>query len=66
MKRLYRTQSDRMISGVCGGVAAYFGLDPSLVRISLVVIAFMTAIFPTVVCYFIATLIIPNEQDILE
>ena len=32
-KKLTRSRSDRMLAGVCGGLAAYFGLDPSLVRI---------------------------------
>ena len=32
-KRLYRSMNNKMIAGVCGGVAEYFGLDPALVRL---------------------------------
>ncbi|MFC1941203.1 PspC domain-containing protein [Chloroflexota bacterium] len=38
-KRLYRSRSDRMIWGVCGGLAKYFDVDPTLVRIIAVVLA---------------------------
>jgi phage shock protein C len=38
-KRLTRSRSDRMIAGVCGGLAEYFGIDPALVRILFVVLA---------------------------
>ena len=33
MKRIYRSRQDRMVCGVCGGIAEYFDLDPSLVRL---------------------------------
>jgi len=36
-KRLYRSKEDRMIAGVCGGIAEYFGIDPVLVRLAFVV-----------------------------
>ena len=41
-KKLTRSRSDRMLAGVCGGLAAYFGLDPSLVRIGYALLTFFT------------------------
>lgn len=38
-KRLYRSEKDKMLGGVCGGVAEYFGWDPTLVRIAWVIIS---------------------------
>ena len=38
-KRLYRSKKDRMICGVCGGIANYFNIDPTLVRLAFVLIA---------------------------
>ena len=38
-KRLYRSRKNRMICGVCGGVAEYFSIDPSLVRLGLILFA---------------------------
>ena len=36
MKRLYRSEKNRMIAGVCGGIAEYFNIDPTLVRLGFV------------------------------
>jgi phage shock protein C len=58
-KRLYRSSTDKMIGGVCGGIAEYFNVDPNLIRLLLVFIAFMSAIFPAVIFYLIAWAIIP-------
>ena len=58
-KRLYRSRSERMIAGVCGGVAEYFGVDPTLVRI----LALATFLIPGsgVIAYLIAWVIVPEE-----
>lgn len=40
MKKLYRSQKNSMISGVCGGLAHYFGIDPTIVRLAFVFLAF--------------------------
>ena len=47
-RKLTRSRSDRMLAGVCGGLANYFGLDPSLVRIG----------------YLIMWLIVPEEKNL--
>ena len=39
-KRLYRSRKDRMIAGVCGGLAEYFNIDPVIVRVLAVVLLF--------------------------
>ncbi|OIJ21013.1 hypothetical protein BKP45_07420 [Anaerobacillus alkalidiazotrophicus] len=64
MKRLYRTQHDRKLTGVCGGFGQYFTIDPTVVRIIFVVLIFATAFFPMLIAYVIATMLIPNEQDV--
>ena len=66
MKRLYRTQYDRKISGVCGGIAQYLGFDPTIVRLAVVILALVTAGLPFVIGYLIAIFIMPNEQDLLD
>lgn len=59
--KLYRSESDRIIGGVCGGLAEHFDLDPSLVRIITVVLVFsgLSPLF-----YLIAWLIIPRESEV--
>ncbi len=40
-KKLYRSRTDRMLGGVCGGLAAYFGIDPTWVRLVFIVLFFL-------------------------
>ncbi|MDR0219847.1 MAG: PspC domain-containing protein [Lachnospiraceae bacterium] len=62
-RRIYRSRTNRTILGVCGGLAEYFGFDPILVRIGVVVVAVFTAVAPVVICYIVAALIIPEEGN---
>ncbi|MDI6846091.1 MAG: PspC domain-containing protein [Candidatus Saccharicenans sp.] len=58
-KKLYRSVQQKMIGGVCAGLADYFDLDVSLVRLIFVGAALLTAILPMVLFYLIAWLVIP-------
>ena len=59
MKKLFRSRENRMICGVCGGVAEYFNIDPTLVRLGWVHVAACS--FGTgIVAYFIAAIIMPD------
>jgi phage shock protein C len=59
--RLYRSVDDRVIAGVCGGVAVRFALDPSLVRVLWVVVALVTGVFPLLILYLIMAAVVPEE-----
>jgi phage shock protein C len=61
MKRLYLSSTDRKIFGVCGGIAEYFDVDPTVVRIGVVVLAIVTAVFPVAIGYIIAKLLVPES-----
>lgn len=63
MKRLYRSEKDRMLCGVCGGIADYFNVDPTLVRLAWVIITLMPPLCG-ILAYIIAAIIIPNESQI--
>lgn len=58
-KRLYRSRDERMISGVCGGIANYFSIDPTLVR--LLFVALVLPGGPAVVAYILMAIIVPEE-----
>lgn len=58
-RRLERSRNDRMIGGVCGGFATYFGWDPALVR--LVALASILLPGPQILAYLIAWIVIPLE-----
>jgi phage shock protein C len=57
-KRLYRSRTDRKLAGVCGGIGEYFGVDPVLIRLLLII--FTLAGGGGVVAYLIAWLIVPE------
>lgn len=50
-----------MIAGVVGGLAEYFGIDPTLARVLYVVGSIMSAAFPGILVYAILSVIMPNE-----
>ena len=58
-QRLYRSRSERMIAGLCGGIAQFENLDPSIVRLLVVLAAFLWP--PTLVVYLGLLFIIPEE-----
>lgn len=60
-KKLYRSRRNSMISGVCGGIAEYLSLDPTVVRVIFVLLSLVTAGFPGLLFYIIAMLIIPLD-----
>ncbi len=65
-RKLYRSQSNRMIGGVCGGMAEYFNIDPNLMRLLWVVLVFLGG--SGIILYLASLIIIPNnpEQTIPE
>lgn len=57
--RLRRSQTDKMISGVCGGIAEYLGWDSTIVRILFVILTFLLW-GGTILIYFILALVMPE------
>ena len=62
MKRLYLSQTDKKISGVCGGLGEYFNLDSSIIRLAWIILTVLTGIFPGIIAYIIAAIAIPKEE----
>jgi phage shock protein C len=60
MKKLYRSQKDKKIFGVCGGIGETYDIDPTLVRIITVFLCLSTGIIPLLLTYFIAWIIMPK------
>ena len=58
-KKLYRSSRERMLAGVCGGLADYFGVDVTIVRILMVLFALAGG--PGLILYVILALIIPES-----
>jgi len=62
MKKLYRSTSDRLLCGVCGGIAQYLNVDPTVVR---VVWALLSLSGTGILAYIICALLIPEETEVL-
>lgn len=62
-KRLLRPRASRKIAGVCAGMAEYFDLDVTLVRVLWIVITFFTGIVFGVVGYIVAWIVMPEEPE---
>lgn len=63
-KRLYRIEKGKMVSGVCGGIAEYFNIDPTLVRLAWVI--FTAFAGSGILAYIIASIVIPSEYDVVR
>lgn len=59
-KKLYRSDN-RMLAGVCAGIAEYFNVDPTIVRVLYAVISVFSAAFPGLLLYLILLLIVPAK-----
>ncbi len=62
MKPRLTRSKDRIIAGVCGGLANHFSLDPSLVRIGFALIAIISAGIPMLLIYVVMWFVIPQES----
>ena len=58
-KRLYRSRTDRQLAGVCGGLANYLEIDPTMIRIAFVLLALFGG--PGLLLYIIMALVVPEE-----
>ena len=63
MNKLYRSEKNKTIAGVIGGLAEYFNWDASLLRVITVILAIMTSVLPVLLIYIIWIFIVPSERD---
>lgn len=61
MKKLTLSNTDKKISGVCGGIAEYLEVDSTLIRLGWVLLSIFSAGFPGIIAYVLAAVIIPKE-----
>lgn len=61
-KRLYRSESSRMLCGICAGIAEYFNLDPTLIRLAWALFCVLGG--SGVLAYILAAIIIPPESRV--
>jgi phage shock protein C len=62
MKKLFRS-SNRVLAGVCGGIAEYFDIDPTVVRVVYAILSLFSVAFPGLLLYIILVIIIPERYN---
>lgn len=60
-KRLYRSRRERLVCGVCGGVAEYFNIDPTIVRLAFLLFVFCAG--SGMLAYIIAAIVMPDDPN---
>ena len=60
-KQLARSRSNRKLTGLAGGLAAYFDVDPSLVRLGILALIIVSGVVPGILAYAIAAMVTPEE-----
>ena len=62
-RRLTRSRRYKMIAGVCGGLAEYFEVDPTVVRIAYVLVSILSAAFPGILAYIVLMFVMPPPDE---
>lgn len=62
-KKLYRSSNNKMIAGVCGGLAEYFNMDATVMRVLFVGVSVFSAAFPGILAYIILVFIMPQGNS---
>ena len=62
-KRLYKIEDDKKLCGVCGGIAEYFDVDPTLIRLLWVLLILCAG--TGILAYFVAAIIMPNKSEVI-
>ncbi len=60
MKKLYRSEENRKIAGICGGLGEMLSFDPTLIRLLFVFIDLVTGILPLIIVYLVGWIIFPT------
>lgn len=59
--KIYLSTKDKKIAGVCGGIAEAYNIDATMVRLCALILGALTGVFPMVLAYIVAALIIPKK-----
>lgn len=63
VKKMYISNTDKKISGVCGGIAEYFDIDSTVVRLAWIIITLISGVIPGLIAYILAIIIMPKQQS---
>ncbi len=61
-KKLYKSDTNIIVSGIIGGIGEYFDIDPTILRLGFIILILITAVFPGVIAYIVAYFIVPSHE----
>jgi phage shock protein C len=64
IKKLYRSDTDKVFAGICGGLGEYFSIDATVLRLGWLLMVIFSGIFPGLVAYGLAIVLIPRKPHI--
>ena len=64
MKKIYKSDTNKIFSGVIGGIGEYLDIDPTILRLVYILVAIMTGVFPAIIGYIVASLVVPKKPHI--
>ena len=62
-KKFYRSNTNKIFAGICGGMGEYFEVDPTIIRLFWLVIILLTGVFPGLIAYILALFIVPKRPE---
>lgn len=65
-KKLYRSSTDKLLTGVCGGIAEYLDIDATVLRLIWTLVVVFTGFVPGVLVYIIAVLVMPERPGVVH
>jgi phage shock protein C len=63
VKQLFRSKTNRVIAGICGGIGDMVNIDPVIIRLLAVFLCVITGLIPGVITYIVAIFIVPEKPD---
>jgi phage shock protein C len=61
-KKLYKSDTNKVLSGVCGGLGEYFNIDPTIVRAGYLFITLVSAFIPGIILYLVLLFVVPHRS----
>ena len=61
IKKLYRSKTNKVFAGICGGLGEYYDVDPTVLRLFWLLLVIFSGIFPGLIAYILAILLVPRH-----
>lgn len=61
MKKLYRSNTNKIFGGIIGGIGEYFDVDPALLRLAWLLVLIFTGVVPGLIAYIVALFVVPQK-----